>query len=282
MTNRLLLLIAAAIISLSSSAQEDSLRATRFVTRSLTVGGGFSNILETYLTPLEYTGGGTRVVLESVRNTRWMHGTLRAQHLLQVDYSYTHNTSGSAHIHYGLVSYSYSLMRPVQLTPWLKLLAGPTADVNAGVVYNQRNSNNPAQAKAYGRLGATGMLICRFSYKGHPFVARYQALLPLLGVAFSPEFGESYYEIFTVGNGGKNVLFTSLHNNPSLRQLLTLDFPLGRTIIRFGYICDIQQSKLNSLKSHAYSHDFMIGFVRNICIMNSRSHFKSGAKNIPF
>ena len=282
MSGKLITLIAATLLSVTAAAQEDSLRATRLVTRSLMVGGGYSNVLETYLTPLEYTGGGVRVVLENMRNTRWMHGKLRAQHLFQINYSYTHNTSGNAHIHYGLASYSYSLFREFALSPGLKLLAGPTADVNAGVVYNLRNSNNPAQAKAYGRLGATGMLIYRFRVKGRPFAARYQASLPLLGVAFSPEYGESYYEIFSLGNGSGTVLFTSLHNNPSLRQMLTLDFPLGKAIVRFGYICDIQQSKLNSLKSHAYSHDFMLGYVRNIYIMNSRCHFRADTKHIPF
>ena len=92
-----------------------------------------------------------------------------------------------------------------------------------------------------------------------------------MGIMFSPEYGESYYEIFSLGNGGKNVLFTSLHNMPSLRQMLSLDIPVKNSTIRIGYLCDIQQSKVNHLKSHTYSHDFMIGVVRNL-------HFVKGRK----
>lgn len=71
---------------------------------------------------------------------------------------------------------------------------------------------------------------------------------------FSPEYGQSYYEIFSLKHGGKNILFTSLHNQPALRQLLTLDFPVGNMNVRAGYICDIQQAKVNHLKkSHVVS-----------------------------
>ena len=183
------------------------------------------------------------------------------------------------------------------------------------MIYIRRNSNNPAQAKAYGGLGASGMLIYKFHIARYPLTVRYQANLPLLGVMFSPEYGESYYEIFSLGNGGRNVVFTSLHNNPSLRQLVTLDFPIrtvtlrthymvlrytslhnqppmrqlltldnpqGLTTLRVGYLGDYQQSKVNNLKSHAYSHDFMIGFVRNLYLLRGKNRISMPLKVTPF
>ena len=62
---------------------------------------------------------------------------------------------------------------------------------------------------------------------------------------------------------GKNICFTSLHNQPSMRQFLSLDFPIRKSYLRLEYVCDIQQAKVNHLKSHAWSHAFMIGFVRH-------------------
>ena len=108
------------------------------------------------------------------------------------------------------------------------------------------------------------MVIYRFHIGNYPLIARYQANLPVMGGMFSPEYGQSYYEIFSLKNGGKNVLFTSLHNQPSLRQLVTLDFPIRSVNMRFGYLCDIQQAKVNNLKSHIWSHAFMIGFVKKL------------------
>ena len=149
-------------------------------------------------------------------------------------------------------------------------------------VYNTRNSNNPAQAKAYVNIAGSGMVIYRFRIGNYPLIARYQANLPLMGVMFSPEYGQSYYEIFSLKHGGKNILFTSLHNQPALRQLLTLDFPVGNMNVRAGYICDIQQAKVNHLKSHTWSHVFMLGFVKNFYLIKNKKKVGMSPKVSPY
>ena len=276
---RLCVLILIVLTCLPTRIQaQDSLQATRHVMRSVMIGAGHNNTFETYLSPLEYEGPEVRFAYETMRMTRLMDGNVSAQNLLQLHASYTENISQTNHTYGGLVNWSYALH--YQFRP--AILFGPMLDLNAGVVYNRRNSNNPAQAKAYGGLGASGMLIWKFRIKNYPMTLRYQANLPLLGAMFSPEFGESYYEIFSLGNGGRNVVFTSLHNNPSLRQLLTLDFPVGNTVMRVGYVCDLQQAKVNNLKSHTYSHDFMIGVVRNLYLMRGKNRANISPKTNPF
>lgn len=280
---RLCVLILIVLTCLPTRIQaQDSLQATRHVMRSVMIGAGHNNTFETYLSPLEYEGPEVRFAYETMRMTRLMDGNVSAQNLFQLHASYTENISQTNHTYGGLVNWSYALHYQFRPAKGLKILFGPMLDLNAGVVYNRRNSNNPAQAKAYGGLGASGMLIYRFRIKNYPLTVRWQANLPLLGVMFSPEFGESYYEIFSLGNGGRNVVFTSLHNNPSLRQLLTLDFPVGNTVMRVGYVCDLQQAKVNNLKSHTYSHNFMIGVVRNLYLFHGKKHMTTPPKITPF
>ena len=280
---RLCVLILIVLTCLPTRIQaQDSLQATRHVMRSVMIGAGHNNTFETYLSPLEYEGPEVRFAYETMRMTRLMDGNVSAQNLFQLHASYTENISQTNHTYGGLVNWSYALHYQFRPAKGLKILFGPMLDLNAGVVYNRRNSNNPAQAKAYGGLGASGMLIWKFRIKNYPMTLRYQANLPLLGAMFSPEFGESYYEIFSLGNGGRNVVFTSLHNNPSLRQLLTLDFPVGNTVMRVGYVCDLQQAKVNNLKSHTYSHDFMIGVVRNLYLFHGKKHMTTPPKITPF
>jgi hypothetical protein len=283
MKQKFIMLLIALGTFLSVGAQEDSLRATRYVMRSTLFGIGHSNVFETYLSPLEYTGTEVRFLHESMRMTRLLGGKVSGQSLIQVNASYNKNISQTAEMYAGLVNWSYALHYQFRMNDdKLKILVGPMLDLNGGVVYNRRNSNNPAQAKAYGGLGASGMLIYKFRIARYPLTVRYQANLPLLGVMFSPEYGESYYEIFSLGNGGRNVVFTSLHNNPSLRQMVTLDFPIRNVTMRVGYVCDIQQSKVNNLKSHAYSHDFMIGFVRNLYLLRGKNRISMPLKVTPF
>ena len=51
---------------LSALAQEDSLKANRYVVRSTLYGVGHTNILDTYLSPMEYSGMELRLLRESM------------------------------------------------------------------------------------------------------------------------------------------------------------------------------------------------------------------------
>ena len=236
--------------------------------RSTLYGIGHTNLLDTYLSPMKYTGPELRILRENMRNTKYMDGKIYRQSLFQANVSLTENKAGTgsefAFLANWNLAYHYSFYKSGK---W-QLQAGPNLDLNGGMIYNMRNSNNPVNAKAYANLGASGMAIYHFKIKEHPFMLRYQLNVPLLGVMFSPEYGQPYYEMSIAKDFGKNIRFTSLHNQPSVRQFITLDFPIRNTTLRVGYVCDIQQAKVNHLKSHMWSHSFLIGFVKHFQIIN--------------
>lgn len=248
----------------------DSLAKTRFVTRSTMYGVGYTNVYDTYLSPQEYKGIDFRISRESMRMTKWMGGNVSLQSFFQADLGYTHNKVDNNNTFSGLANWNYGLHYNFRITPNFKLLAGGLIDLNGGFVYNLRNGNNPAQARAYLNLDASGMAIWDLRIKNYPISLRYQLNLPLAGVMFSPNYGQSYYEIFTLGNWGGVINFTSLHNQPSLRQMLTVDFPVGRAKMRLAYLWDAQQSKVNDIRTHTYSHVFMVGFVKELFLIRGR------------
>ena len=88
---------------------------------------------------------------------------------------------------------------------------------------------------------------------------------------FSPHYGQSYYEIFTLGNSDGVIQFTSLHNQPSVRQMLSIDFPVRYAKLRFSYMADLQQSDVNNIKTHTYSHVFMVGFVKDLYLIRNKN-----------
>ena len=281
--NMLRAIIFTGILLLSSSGILAQNEVTgNYTVRSTLFGAGVSNVFDTYLSPLEYKGPELRFMHERMRMAGIMNRRFSTQSIVQFNVSSTQNISKSAKSYSGLLNWSYALHYQYRINDDFKLLFGPMADVNIGFVYNTRNSNNPAQAKAYMSLDASAMAIYKLKIGNYPVVARYQMNIPFAGVAFSPEYGQSYYEIFSLGHGGRNVLFTSLYNAPSFRQMLTLDFPLGRTLIRTGYLCDIQQFKLNNIKSHMYSHCFMIGFVRNFFLVSGKNRMNVSESLNPF
>ena len=146
-------------LCLSVRAQEDSLQANRYVMRATLYGAGFTNILDTYLSPMEYTGPEIRILRESMRMTRLMDGNVSVQSLFQAHFSLTENKAETGNEMAGMVNWNYALHYQFRLTENFKVLAGPLLDLNGGFVYNMRNSNNPAQAKAYANIAASGMVI---------------------------------------------------------------------------------------------------------------------------
>ena len=123
------------------------------------------------------------------------------------------------------------------------------------------------------------MALYNFKIKHHEFLLRYQASLPLLGAMFSPEYGESYYEIFELQHSGHHVCLTTPFSVPSFRHTLSLDFPVKQTILRISAVGDFQQSHVNSIKSHVWSHALLIGFVKNFKLIKPAD---SEYKHTPF
>lgn len=256
--------------SIDRQLRADSVNRNRLITRATLYGAGFTNVFDTYLSPQEYKGIDFRISRESTQMTRWMKGRISRQTFFQADLGYTHNKVDNNNAFSALANWNYGLHYHFPLTPNFKLLAGGVADLNGGFVYNLRNGNNPAQARAYINLAASGMAIWNLRIKHRPVTLRYQLNLPLMGVMFMPNYGQSYYEIFTLGHWDGVVNFTSLHNQPSLRQMLSADFPVGRTRMRLAYIWDAQQSKVNEIKTHTYSHVFMVGFVKELYLLPNK------------
>ena len=178
-------------------AQTDSLQAHRYVTRATMYGVGFTNVFDTYLSPQEYKGIDFRISRETIRMTKLFDGNVSVQNFFQADVGYTHNRADNNNTFSGLVNWNYGLHYQFRLTENFKLLAGGLFDVNGGFVYNLRNSNNPASARAYVNLDASGMAIWHLKIKRYPMVLRYQVNVPMIGLMFSPHYGQLLRNLLT-------------------------------------------------------------------------------------
>ena len=252
-------------------AQADLQQANRYVTRATTYGMGYTNIYDTYLSPQEYKGVDFRISRETMRMTKLLNGNVSVQNFFQANIGYTHNRAENNNTFNGLVNWNYGLHYQFRITENFKLLTGALADINGGFVYNLRNTNNPASARAFINLDASAMAIWHAKIKKYPLTFRYQVNVPVAGVMFSPHYGQSYYEIFTLGNSDGVIQFTSLHNQPSVRQILSVDFPVRYAKLRLSYMADLQQSDVNNIQTHTYSHVFMVGFVKDMYLIRNKN-----------
>lgn len=250
-------------------AQSDTVVVPRVITNVKMLGVGSANILDTYLSAEKYRGTELRFVSHTTRETDGRRWSRQIVHQGNIAYADSRSNKGSEMA--GMYNFQYAWHRNWTLLGGsLHLKAGAAVDANLGFVYNMRNSNNPAQARAYVNVAPSAAATYDFRLWQRPLAVRYEVSAPLCGLMFSPNYGQSYYEIFTRGNYDHNLVPTTFASAPSLRHMLTLDFTVLKTTLRVGYLGDYQQAHVNNLKSHTYSHNFVIGLVRRFKLIKIR------------
>ncbi len=246
---------------------------------SYQLGVGATDILDTYLSQEKFHGEGTTFL--SLSEHRGQKKLLQPNgEMLSVPKSWSSVIQHQIHLtsakdradHESLLEGAYNLYvgryRAWQL--WddrLCLQAGGLADFGVGFIYNTRNSNNPAQARLGLQLMPSAIATWQFRLFGTSFTQkhgkaslRYEIDLPLVGLAFSPNYGQSYYEIFSQGNYDHNVVPTTFLSAPCFRQQLSLTHKITRSLaFSVGYLADYQQLHVNNLKQHVYCSHFMLG-----------------------
>lgn len=248
--------------------QPDTLPAPRtLVTTVQTVEVGGSNILDTYLSPRNYTG------MELGYGQQWFRQRVdrkwSSSMRVNVNMQYLKaNTSDDNRELGALLLFNYMWRHALLHANALKgnwlVDGGMGFTAQAGVLYNMQNGNNPAQA----RLALQGVADVRVAYQcaALPLSVSWQVQAPLAGLMFSPNYGQSYYEIFVRGNYDHNVVFTWPVNMPSLWNQLLVAYTLHGTTFCVGYQGNYAQYKVNKLKYHHYGNNLVVGIVRHFSL----------------
>ena len=228
-------------------------------------GIGYNRQLDTYLSPEHYTG----TELRYANTTTWLrpgrHWARQMTH--QAMASYTKMRTGDNQYVGGMYNFRFAFQR--KLAPLtlgggeLQARVGAGPDFWLGFLYNTGNGNNPAQARLALRLTPEADVCYRFKVKERLWAAKLNFAMPLAGLQFSPNYGQSYYEIFTRDNYDHNAAPTWLGSSPTFSTRLTIDIPLGRTSLTVGYLGDCQQVEVNQLKYLSYTHSLLIGWTIN-------------------
>lgn len=222
---------------------------------TITTSIGSANMYDTYLSPLEYKGFSIHLMYEQMRHTTWFNYKFYKQQIFELDFSKGDNPAKNATEYWALANYRIGGHYSLYNTDAFRFGVGGLWDINAGVLYNERNGNNPATARGYTNLN----LSLTASYKFKWFAVRWQMDTPFMGMLFSPRYGQSYYEI-SLGNSVGVVNFASLHNQRALRNYLTVDVPIHKYTIRIGYLGSWYQTKVHDIQTHHYTNSFVIGF----------------------
>ena len=263
------------IVSKAQFINGDTINSCLIKVSCTTHGATLLNNLDTYLSGYNYHGVGYHYNHENFRDARFSGRKLKYQ---------THFSGiiGATELYDSkqytlLLKQSWSGYHPFKTDERLQLLAGVQIQLAGGALYIPTNGNNLVSAKLRTSLAATGMAIYKIPLRTKKITTRYQIDIPLIGIAFSPGFGQSYYEIFGLGNYDNILHLIHPFNAPSWRHTLSADIPIGKrqsTTLRASYIADIFQSEINELRTHIYSHTFSIGIVKTLYKIKAKDPLK--------
>ena len=145
-------------------------------------------------------------------------------------------------------------------------LAVDPSDIGGGAYYLLRNGNNPVQAMATAAISARLSASRPFRIGAIDFLIADKVSVPSLSVFFSPEYGETYYEIY-LGNHSGLVHAGWWGNNFRIDNLLSATFDFGRTAAMIGYRFSVDTQWANNLNTKIFTHSLVLGIVPGVSVL---------------
>lgn len=271
MIKRLLLLLTVIVPTLQLKAIDRDSTETilRPVFAAYTVEAGSAHLTDTYLTPLKYDGWHAAIDYQRYQAMKFSPENWTMRLHLNLTADKTDNPARNASMWSLMLAADWGMMHKFRPVENLTLALGGSTGIEIGCLYNDRNGNNPASAKAAWTVNLTGFASYRTQLWKIPVTLTYHPTLPLTGIFFSPDYGELYYEIY-LGDHSGLVHGAWWGNYFSLDNQLSADLSFGSTNLRLGYHGKIFSSKVNDIVTNIFTHAFTIGISGEWISINPR------------
>lgn len=257
----------------------ECVKPLRPVTAAYMFEAGGSHLADTYLTPLEYDGWNATFRYERMQTMKFNPERWVMRLAAGVGLDRAENPARNATMWYLGCDFSWGMMHRWKLPYGLTVAGGGSTGIELGCLYNSRNGNNPASAKAAWTVNATGYVSWNLRLWKLPVTFRYQPTIPVTGVFFSPDYGELYYEIY-LGNRSGLVHAAWWGNYFVMENLFTADLHFGNTSLRLGYRGRIYSTHVNDITTRMITNNFVLGVSGEWISVSPRKGIDSRAKII--
>lgn len=251
-------------VAIGVHAQDNSdsvlIKTERPVMSAYMIDVGHASVLDTYLSNIRYAGVNLRLGYERMQAMKFNPDKWVMQFETGIDYSPAKNPAENHTIHTLMADFKWGMMHRWRMSEidGLQLFSGGSTQFRGGALYAPANSNNVVSVKINWSVDITGMAVYNRKIGKLPVTFRYQVTLPMLGIFYSPEYGESYYEMY-VGNHSGLVHFGWIGNHFAMNNLVTADMHFGNTILRVGYRNIVETSWMNNLNTQIFRNSFVLG-----------------------
>lgn len=243
----------------ASAVVADSAAVVRPARRVVELAAGSASVLDTYLTPVRYSGWDIALRYEHSQATGFAPQRWVRRLTVGADYANVHNPNRTGNrLHVLDLSGEWALMRRWRPRPCWQFTLGPMIDADGGAVYNPAGSNNVVSVRARVGVGAAATASLATRMARRPLTLTAAVSLPVLGVWFSPDGDESYYEMY-VGNRRHLAHLAWWGNRFDAGVGVTADWRLGGTVLRLAYRARFETSACRGLDTRLMRHTVGIG-----------------------
>lgn len=230
-------------------------KAQRAAERVATLGMERSYFYDSYLSESSYSAPGLVLEYGSEREAGINHRFLTHA-------AYTKTPSDFNLIQMALIHRAAWIFPRIQTTS-VRVGLGPSLQTQLGGRYTTQNRNNPGSLDALIQLGIQLKGQYRFTLHSLPIRISYTGEAYLLGLQFAPEYQQSYYELFSLGQYKQAFHGTSLHNQRLWNHQLSVDIPIGnkQTRLRISYCNEFRKSDIHHIRVHQIHDGIRLGIV---------------------
>lgn len=252
---------------------QDAPNAT--MTSAWTIGYGHLNLLDEYLSPLVYSGSILRGDYQSMHYLSLKTTHVSLQWSMMSSIGMVHNPAATNSIFYFSLEPGVGIHYHFRPAPNLKILAGGIWNIFFANKYSFSNGNNPYSADLSTRLNASAIAQYDWHIGRLPVVLHYNVTIPLIGAMFVPQYGESYYEIFTLKQRANIIHLATPANYLAIQNALSADFVFKSWTLRAAFYHDYDKHHANDLHFETMQTSFSIGAVVNFAV------FDHGKRKMP-
>ena len=271
--------VSAYVMYAGENTETDVDEPVRPVAKAFTIDYGRASVLDTYLSSIKYSGYNLRLGYERLQAMRFNPEKWVMQLEVGVDYANAINPAKDLVFHTLMTDVKWGMMHRWWVAEGLQLFGGGSTQFRGGAIYAPTNSNNVVSAKANWSVDLTAMAVYNHKFWGLPITFRYQATLPVSGVMYSLDYGESYFELYE-GNRSGLAHFSWFGNRFALNQLVAADMHFGNTVVRLGYRGVYETSWVNNLNTQIFRHSLVVGLCGEWISVSSGSKLSNVARVI--
>lgn len=221
---------------------------------------GAAHDLNTYLSPIRQSGTHLGIAAGWSRAMAFNPEAFIMDFDVAASFDLTRNRQSTSSMSGIDLTLAWDMMYRLRPLPQLQIAGGAGLELDAGALYLPRNSNNPVAA----RLSLDLTLNLRADYSLRlgrvPLIITDRFSLPSLGIFFSPQYGQSYYEIY-LGDDSGLVRCGWWGNHFAVTNTLMVQIPVCNIRLCAGYEAQCRSSYVNHINTRLVNHSFLLGIT---------------------